>query len=316
MKYMSMFRKMSLPLMRQFLVCHTRLILGLFLVLAIPAHANPDQEKTIVASIRPLTFLLNDLVLPSDKVIQLVKNNNSAHHFQLNVSDRMLLQSAGLVVWIGPDLEIFLEKPLQQVKLRGNGTIVTLSDAKGIQWIENENHLSDHDHDRHHHARDPHIWLNPINIQTMVTLLSKRLIQLSPDNAEAYQLKADNLINELTQLDKELKDLLAPLHDKPFTVLHPAYSHFINRYHLNQLDYVVKNPESTIGAKHLYELSQLKTVCLFGEVGQSNQNIQKIATLSKAKSAQLDPLGLNLADNSSITHLIRNLANDLYTCLN
>jgi zinc transport system substrate-binding protein len=433
-------------------------LLGLCILLSLTSLACADTYKTetkelvdelrladkagltLVASIRPLAFLLNELVLPADKVIQLVSDNNSAHHYQLKVSDRRLLQSADLVVWVGPELELFLEKPLKQVARSGGESVITLSDASGITWFDSApespsahgSHIdnmhdgdkhhdedkhrdqhSDHGHDPHenhdqadyssspnskpdthhkdahghddhapklanndkdahghghddhtpksanndkdahghddhapksanndkdahahkahqtesannkgdahddhqHGGRDPHIWLNPINVQAMVKLLAARLGKLSPENAAAYQQKAQALIQALSRLDQDIAQQMAGIVDKPFTVLHPAYSHFVNRYQLKQLDYLVINPESAIGAKHLYELSQYKMTCVFGEVGQGNQHIERIAAAAKAQVGQLDPLGSNLADDASITELLQGLADDFEACL-
>jgi zinc transport system substrate-binding protein len=370
--------KLSWPRLLQVKACEA--LLGFCILSALTGFAYADTTKTqsaivaegqevvgnagltLVASIRPLAFLLNELALPADKVIQLVSNNNSAHHYQLKVSDRRLLQSADLVVWVGPTLELFLAKPLKQVARAGGESVVTLSDAPDIVWLDSapaaisdldngkQNQHSDHGHDDHAHkdhaqkstgkdkddnhddhdhenhaknthddhqhgGRDPHIWVNPINVQAMVDLLAKRLGKLSPDNAAAYQQKAQSLIKALNTLDQDITKQMAGINDKPFTVLHPAYSHFINRYQLNQLDYVVINPESAIGAKHLYELSQYKMTCVFGEVGQGNQHIEKIAASAKAKVGQLDPLGSNLADDASIIDLIQGLADDFEACL-
>jgi zinc transport system substrate-binding protein len=433
-------------------------LLGLCILLSLTSLACADTYKTetkelvdelrladkagltLVASIRPLAFLLNELVLPADKVIQLVSDNNSAHHYQLKVSDRRLLQSADLVVWVGPELELFLKKPLKQVARSGGESVITLSDASGITWFDSApespsahgSHIdnmhdgdkhhdedkhrdqhSDHGHDPHenhdqadyssspnskpdthhkdahghddhapklanndkdahghghddhtpksanndkdahghddhapksanndkdahahkahqtesannkgdahddhqHGGRDPHIWLNPINVQAMVKLLAARLGKLSPENAAAYQQKAQALIQALSRLDQDIAQQMAGIVDKPFTVLHPAYSHFVNRYQLKQLDYLVINPESPIGAKHLYELSQYKMTCVFGEVGQGNQHIERIAAAAKAQVGQLDPLGSNLADDASITELLQGLADDFEACL-
>ena len=443
-------------------------LLGLCILLSLTSLAFADTYKTegavdeqklagaagltLVASIRPLAFLLNELALPADKVIQLVSNNNSAHHYQLKVSDRRLLQSADLVVWVGPALELFLEKPLKQVARSGGDSVITLSDAPDITWLDSTpevpsdhgshtnnkhddgkhqnqhsdqghdshgshdnhdqtnhnsspnskpdtNHKDAHGHDDHapksanndkhahahkvhqpesgsnakdvhahddhgpksasndknthahddhapksanndkdahahkahqpesgnnkedahddhqHGGRDPHIWLNPINVQAMVELLVERLGKLSPENAAAYQQKAQALIQALSRLDQDIAQQMAGIVDKPFTVLHPAYSHFVNRYQLQQLDYLVINPESAIGAKHLYELSQYKMTCVFGEVGQGNQHIERIATAAKAQVGQLDPLGSNLADDASIIELLQGLADDFEACL-
>ena len=383
----NMLIKLGWPRLQQAKVCNA--LLGLCILSTLTGFAHSDTSKTqsamvakeqkitvtdgltLVASIRPLAFLLNKLALPADNVTQLVSNNNSAHHYQLKVSDRRLLQSADLVVWVGPTLELFLEKSLKQVARAGGESILTLSDTPSIAWFDSadvktsahDNHTNnnydndkqdqhgDHGHDDHepiskdkddhshgdhtpnpisndedrhaenthddhqHDGRDPHIWLNPINVQAMVGLLAKRLGKLSPENAAAYQQKAQVLIAALGKLDQGIAEQMASIADKPFTVLHPAYSHFINRYQLNQLDYVVINPESAIGAKHLYELSQYKMTCVFGEVGQGNQHIEKIAASAKAKVGQLDPLGSNLTDDASIIDLIQGLADDFEACL-
>lgn len=293
-------------------------LLSLYLCLSFTGLARAETASgiTIVASIRPLALLLNDLVLPLDNVVQLVRNSSSAHHYQLKVSDRRLLQSADLVVWVGPELELFLDKPLKQVK-RGGNKVVALSDAPGIQWLsEDEEQASQHGHDGHHHSgRDPHIWLNPVNLKAMASQLTTELIRLSPERATAYQQRADIFINKLTTLDEQLKDELRPIREKPFIVLHPAYSHFIHQYGLNQINYVVINPESVIGAKHLYKLSQYKLVCVFGEVGEGTQRVDKIAASTKAKTGQLDPLGLSLSDAAGMTGILRKLADDFRACL-
>jgi ABC-type Zn2+ transport system substrate-binding protein/surface adhesin len=62
-------------------------------------------------------------------------------------------------------------------------------------------------------------------------------------------------------------------------------------------------------------LSQYKMACVFGEVGQGNQHIEKIAASAQAKVGQLDPLGSNLADDASIIELIQALADDFESCL-
>lgn len=298
--------------MRRFLVNHVFLGLLFFLFLS-DAVANTKREKTIVTSIRPLTLLLNELALPSDKLVQLVKNSNSAHHYQLKVSDRRLMQSADILFWVGPELEVFLNKPLKQVRRSKPESISTLSQLENLTWPVTTH--KNHNHEGHSHDRDPHIWLNPINLQVIVLEVTKRLSQLSPENSHIYKKKADILIKQLMELDTDLKAQLAKLADKPFVVLHPAYTHFVERYKLNQIDYVGINPDAPIGAKHLYTLGQYDLRCIFGEAGQNHQHIEKIATLSNTKVGYLDPLGLNLASDAGIVDLVRQLANDLEACL-
>ena len=115
-----------------------------------------QAQVTVLSSIQPLALLAQDLVAPGDRVERLLDADRSPHHYQLKVSDRRLLQNADIVVWIGPELETFLQKPLTQRKAP------TLEAARldDIEWPEPRQRDGDshHDHDHHEHDRDPHLW--------------------------------------------------------------------------------------------------------------------------------------------------------------
>ena len=264
---------------------------------------------TIVSSIKPLTLLIRDLVSPNDNVSQLLAADRSPHHYQLTVSDRQRLGNADLVVWVGPELEGFLEKPLKQ---RQQG-LITASEQTAINWPE-----EGHEHvekGAHHHDRDPHLWLDPYNLGVLTEVIASALIKLAPGNADYYQANKNKVLRELGALDQKLQQQLPDIADNPFIVMHPAYNHFVERYVLNQQDYIVTTPERGIGAKHLYKLKNLSVKCVFGEEGENDKLAKKVAKYSKATLGILDPLGVRLADNAPAGSIIEQLAKDLSACL-
>jgi zinc transport system substrate-binding protein len=285
--------------------------------ISIQASAADHAKKTevivkglmIVSSIKPLTLLIRALASPIDKVSQLLAADRSPHHYQLTVSDRQRLERADLVIWIGPELEGFLEKPLRQ---RQQG-LITASELAAINWPEDgHEHAEKGDHQ---HERDPHLWLDPYNLGVLTEAIASALMKRAPHNADHYQANKNKLLRQLAALDQKLQKQLPDIANTPFIVMHPAYNHFVERYALNQQDYIVTTPERGIGAKHLYELKRLSVQCVFGEEGENDKWVKKVAKYSKAKVALLDPLGIRLADNASATNIIEQLAKDLSRCL-
>lgn len=277
-----------------------------------PLNHSLKRPLKIVTSIRPLALLAKELVGPEDKVIQLLTADRSPHHYQLTVSDRQKMEQAELIVWVGPDLETFLQKPLRSYQ----GSLLTAAELKGINWPEDDHeHHTETKKDAHNHHRDPHLWLDPYNLGLIASALSDALISLRPQNKDVYLERKDDVLRDLAALDKRLQVELPAIADTPFIVMHPAYGHFVERYALNQQDYIVTTPERGIGAKHLYELKSLSAACVFGEEGENDKLAKKVAQYSKSGMALLDPLGLTLDDTASAGDIINQLAEDLISCL-
>lgn len=296
-------------------------LLSAMLILALPSFAatpaaqpSSVQGLELVTSIRPLALLARQLVAPEDTVKELVPTNQSPHHYQLTVADRVALEEADLVLWVGPELEVFLEKPLSQ---RQRPTLKIVNDP-AIHWPEVVSH-GDHGHDHHGHDhssdRDPHVWLDPMNLQVVAKGLTQALVAQAPERTPLYEGRLAALIAELDATDKALAQSLQPVQGRPFVVFHPAYGHFIERYGLTQLDFIVFTPERSLGAKHRFQLSQLNASCVFGEAGYDPKRVEQIAKAAKAGVGNLDPLGAELDDNAPVAALLTALGEQFLSCL-
>ena len=77
--------------------------------------SSVNAELKVVASIKPLHSLTSYLMDGVGKPDVIVDGYNSPHGFSLKPSHAKMLENADLVIWIGEDLETFLEKPLKTI---------------------------------------------------------------------------------------------------------------------------------------------------------------------------------------------------------
>ena len=68
----------------------------------------PRGLVSIVTTIKPLTLIASAVTEGVEQPEQLLPAGVSAHHYSLKPSERIRLQQAELVIWVGPNHETFL----------------------------------------------------------------------------------------------------------------------------------------------------------------------------------------------------------------
>ena len=305
-------------------------MLGLSLFLPLVALAGPK----IVASIKPVHSLVAGVMREVGEPRLLVLGGASPHEYSLRPSDARAISEADIVFWIGPELESFMVKPLQNAK--GRVRSVALLDAPGVAvlplreggaWEPHQHHPtepvghhSDHDHD-HESGRDVHIWLDPVNAVTMARRIVAVLGDADSAHRADYERNGAALIERLNQLDQQLAGDLAPIKDRPFIVFHDAYQYFERRYGLSAAGSITLSPEQRPGAKRVTEIQarirDLGVRCVFGEPQFQPALVETAIAGSGARSGVLDPEGgAELqAGPEAYFELLRRLADSLRTCL-
>ena len=305
-------------------------MLGLSLFLPLVALAGPK----IVASIKPVHSLVAGVMREVGEPRLLVPGGASPHEYSLRPSDARAISEADIVFWIGPELESFMVKPLQNAK--GRVRSVALLDAPGVAvlplreggaWEPHQHHPtepvghhSDHDHD-HESGRDVHIWLDPVNAVAMARRIVAVLGDADSAHRADYERNGAALIERLNQLDQQLAGDLAPIKDRPFIVFHDAYQYFERRYGLSAAGSITLSPEQRPGAKRVTEIQarirDLGVRCVFGEPQFQPALVETAIAGSGARSGVLDPEGgAELqAGPEAYFELLRRLADSLRTCL-
>jgi zinc transport system substrate-binding protein len=284
-------------------------LLGLGLILSVPAQAKVQ----VLASIKPLALIAKEVAGDLATVDTLLPITASPHDYPLKMSDHKRLRAADVVLWVGPEMESFLARPLSSLPA---DKVITSYQIAGLHWPE-EPQAHHHHHSNHtHFGKDPHLWLDPRNAILIAQVVAERFAQLQPASAAQFRANAQRFAARVEKLDQQLGAQLAPVKNVGFAVYHEGYAHFVSRYDLHQVAYVTYSPERRPGAKHLQELREILTKegeCLFMEPYYKVQGMEEMAASLNLRIGLLDPIGDQRV--SSYQQLLEQLSQSFLTCL-
>ena len=301
------------------------------------ATAVAAEPVTVVASIKPVHSLVAGVMQGAGSPHLIVQGGASPHSYSMKPSDAAAMEQAAVVVWVGEGLEAFLESAIDTLATRA--AVVELAEVPGLRRLdyreggswgahedEEEEHGHaeaghDHGHDEHGHDEiDMHLWLDPDNAKAMVAAIAEALMKADPDNSGIYLANSKIMASRLDQLSAEIETDLAPVKEIPFVVFHDAYQYLDTRFDLTNVGSITVNPENQPGAARLREIhtkiSELGARCVFSEPQFEPRLVQVVVEGTSAKTAELDPLGADIADGPELYfELLRRNAAALKACL-
>ncbi len=304
------------------IVCFILLLMSLT-----PCFAAPKVAITI----KPLHGLVASIMQGIAEPVLLLPDNASPHTFQLKPSTLKALQEASLIMWVGPSLELFMQRPLEQLHPKDGlitfmdvAHLTLLNQRAGRQWAhhhhEDENEHDDHDHIHEHDIRDPHFWLSTDNALVVIDYVESYLAKIDKENAARYKTNAQQLRANITALKSQLNKKLSAVHNKPFLVYHDGYQYFEKEFDLNAVGTFMLNPHLPLSAKALSEVKQLiqsqGVKCVFRETEFNDSKIELLLSDAGVKFTELDPLGARInAGPDAYQRIMLGLADTFAHCL-
>ncbi|ETT03267.1 high-affinity zinc uptake system protein ZnuA [Providencia alcalifaciens PAL-3] len=292
----------------------------------------PLANADVVTSIRPLAFIAAGIADGVTDTQVLLPDGASPHDYALKPSDLKKIKQADLFVWVGPELEMFLEKP---INVLDQNKRLALAEQKNIhdllmaenheeddshQHADEPNHDADHEH--HHHGEyNMHIWLSPDIANLAADDIYARLVELYPAQKDKLDVNLRKFKENMAQNDKKIASILKPAQNKGYFVFHDAYGYFEKHYQLAPLGHFTINPEIQPGAQKLHQIrTQLvehKAQCVFAEPQFRPAVIESVAKNTGVKMGTLDPLGSGLAIGpDSYMKFLTQLSEQYASCLN
>ena len=307
-----------------------RRIAALSALVVLAAGAASAEPPRVVVSIKPLHSLVAAVMDGIGMPSLLVRTSADPHSYTLKPSEAQALNAAQFVVWAGPGVETFLEKPVaalagkaRVLRLDGEKSLKLLKAREGGVW-EDEDHGDHGKGDKHGHAHgeiDGHLWLDPENAVAIVRAVARDLSLIDKGNAAAYAANAEKTVAGLKGLDAELRRRLAPLKGKRFIVSHDSIQYFEKRYGLAAVGSISISPERPPSARRLYEIRSRilkeKVVCVFGEPQVPDSLVRTAVEGTKARSGQIDTDGGIAVPEGKDAYatMMRNLGKALADCL-
>ena len=252
-------------------------------------------SATIVTSIKPLGFIASAIANEVTDVDVLVPTGASPHDYNLKPSDAQKLKSAEMVVWIGEDVDLFLDKSIDDLDYK---KVLTIKDIAAIEpfLMKGEHHhhhgegdAHEHSHEGHHHAHEGHdhkhahgdhdhkhdhaheghehhhdddasinwhVWYSPDISKVVAQRIASKLVKQYPEKKALIEKNVAEFDRTLAETSVKIKAQLESVKDKGFYVFHDAYGYFNQAYGLNQTGYFTINPLVAPGAKTLAKINE------------------------------------------------------------
>ncbi len=198
---------------------------GLASVVFVPNVVLAAAPLRVVTSIAPLAMIVSQL--GGDRVLahSILPPGADPHVFEPRPSDAKDVREADLVVLLGSAIDDWL-----------GGGIPLSSDANVVRLAPDEDGTAHHDHgpdgddDREH---DPHVWLDPAWVRDRaLPVLHRAFVAADPEGAPRYGVAARAMAEDLTNLEDDIREMLAKAPVRVFFAWHPAWGHFAHRFGL------------------------------------------------------------------------------------
>ena len=304
------------------------------LSVALWGSAAPRADAAVVASLKPLGFIASAIADGVTETQVLLPDGASEHDYSLRPSDAKRLQNADLVVWIGPEMEAFMDKSTQSISASKKVTIAQLDGVKPLLMKGADNDgdegadEGDHDHahgekgDAHHHHGEynMHLWLSPEIARLSAVAIHDKLVELMPQSRARLDANLKDFEANLAATDKQVANELAPVKGKGYFVFHDAYGYYEKHYGLTPLGHFTVNPEIQPGAQRLHQirtqLVEQKATCVFAEPQFRPAVVESVARGTNVRMGTLDPLGTNIQlSKESYPAFLTQLATQYASCL-
>ena len=296
--------------------------------------AAQRADAAVVTSLKPLGFIASAIADGVTETQVLLPDGASEHDYSLRPSDAKRLQNADLVVWIGPEMEAFMNKSTQSIPEAKKVTIAQLDGVKLLLMKgaddDDDDHAAEgeHDHahaekgDAHHHHGDynMHLWLSPEIARLSAVAIHDKLVELMPQSRARLDANLKDFEANLATTDKQVANELAPVKGKGYFVFHDAYGYYEKHYGLTPLGHFTVNPEIQPGAQRLHQirtqLVEQKATCVFAEPQFRPAVVESVARGTTVRMGTLDPLGTNIQlSKESYPAFLTQLATQYASCL-
>jgi len=292
--------------MKKILIVSVILILLLSPLACQPTSNVSTGKKSIVVTYSILGSIVKDLVGDKATVTVSVPNGKDPHDWDPSAKAIETINKADLVAENGLGLEAGMEKTLQAARDRGV-KFFTASDYIAVRYVGSGEGISSGDPDQVVGAADPHLWMDPIAMKSVVSALADVLMQdLNLDVSS----QAADLENRLDSLDTEIANMVAaiPQENRKLVTGHESMGYFAKRYGFELIGVIIPSLSTQAGdsAANLAELknaiedNQVKAI--FTELGTPAQDAKIIGDETGVEVLELNTHVLP-ADGSYFTFM-------------
>jgi ABC-type Zn uptake system ZnuABC Zn-binding protein ZnuA len=222
-------------------------------LLALSLAAPGSGEVKVVTTLPDLADLVRQIGKERVSVEAIVRGDQNPHYIELKPSYMMKLRSAQVFFTIGMELELWAQ---QLVDGSRNDRLNIVDLSGGITKLEIPTRVDASEGDVHRFG-NPHYWLDPRNIRTVVQAMVSALSAASPADGEFFRANAETYLRTLDGKIKEWEDLMRPFAGRQIVTFHRSWSYFTGWLGIRVADQVEPKPGVPPSPSHTSELVDL-----------------------------------------------------------
>lgn len=141
-------------------------------------------------------------------------------------------------------------------------------------------------------ALDPHVWVSPPEVKIISRNILEALVDIDPANSGTYKSNYEAFLEEIEELDRDLKKIFLDKRGLKFMVYHPAWGYFARAYGLIQVPVELEGKEpKPEQLKALIEQSRKQGIkVIFVQPQFSTKSAETIAKAIGGQVIFADPL--------------------------
>lgn len=267
------------------------ILTGLLALLNLQEDPTPsDPERvSVFASFYPLAFIAEEVGGELVQVTNVTPAGAEPHDFEPTPQDIARISSASLLLGQGAGLDPWVKKLADQ---QASGTVRIVQMADEIPF---DTFIEEEDEEAEDHGDfDPHVWLDPVRMQDMVTVVRDELITMDGAHADTYTTQAAVLLNELQQLHNEYTTGLETCALRTIITSHDAFGYLTRRYNIEAIHISGISPEEEPSLQTLGTLTDLIRAegiqYIFFETLASPRLAETLANETNTQTLVLNPI--------------------------
>lgn len=201
-----------------------------FAAAACAASGTAGGGVEVVASLYPLAFVAREVAGGRAQVSDLTPAGAEPHDLELTPRQVAAVAEADLVVLLGGGFQPAVEDAVP------GRTGADVLEAAGS-------------------PADPHVWLDPVLLATVVDEVGDRLAATDPGGAGGYGRRARAFSARLRALHRDYADRLRGCDTRSFVTSHAAFTHLADRYDLDQIAISGTDPEAEPTPRRVAEVA-------------------------------------------------------------
>lgn len=179
-------------------------------IVTVPASGRVSQDKEetdqpkVITTIFPYYDFVHQIGGDYVDVEMIVPAGMDTHSFEPTASDMIQIGKADLLIYNGGEMETWVPQVIEAAE---NNHLA--ADAM-MNYVDTflEEHVEGMEEEAEEEEAeevDEHIWTSPVNAQRIVIQIAKDLAKLDPEHKDAYLENAQDYVQELEHLHRQLK---------------------------------------------------------------------------------------------------------------